>query len=309
MKVALFGHTGFLGRNVASALTAAGMDWAGASMSTGVDLRDTVQTAAFLRAEKPNVILHCAAHVGSFNYVTENAAAVMLDNSRMVLSVYEAMAAICPQVAIVHPLANCVYPATAEIFYDQAWQDGPLHRTVLPFASARRLAWAAGESFGISHGIKSIYLLVPNMYGPHDSTDPNQTAALDALISRFLTAQRSAQPEVVVWGTGIAVREWIFAPDLARIMLEITRAPQQAGLEAPLNIAQNSGLSIGELTNIIQQATGYDGAVRYDHTKPDGALKKVMDDKRFRDVFPAFEFTDFHKGIAETIQYYRSVIS
>ncbi|ALW87104.1 hypothetical protein AUC43_19710 [Hymenobacter sedentarius] len=297
-----------MGQNVADELVRNGVAFAGASRRTGVDLRDPAQATAFLRDTQPDVILHCAAHVGSFNYVTENAAAVMLDNSRLVLAVYEAMAEVCPQAVIVHPLANCVYPASAEIFHDEAWQDGPVHRTVLPFASTRRLAWAAGESFAISHGIRSVSLLVPNMYGPHDSTDPNQTAALDALISRFLTAQRTGQPEVGVWGTGAAIREWIFAPDLARIMLEIARNPAHPGLERPLNVAQNTGLSIRALADLIRHTLGYTGTVRYDHTKPDGALKKVMDDKHFREVFPSFEFTEFEKGIETTIQYYQKVI-
>lgn len=308
MKVALFGHTGFLGKNVVDVLERAGVAYAGASRSTGVDLRDTAQTAAFLAQVQPDVILHCAAHVGSFNYVTENAAAVMVDNTRMALALYEAMVQVCPQAVVVHPLANCVYPATAEIFYDAAWQDGPVHSTVLPFASTRRLAWAAGESFTISHGIRSISLLVPNMYGPHDSLDPNQTAALDALISRFLTAQRTGQAEVGVWGTGVAIREWIFAPDLARLMLEIACDPRRLGLEQPLNVAQNTGLSIRELADIIRHTVGYPGEVRYDHTKPDGALKKVMNDDHFREVFPDFTFTDFQVGIAETIAYYQQHI-
>ena len=308
MKVAVFGHTGFLGQNVVDELTRVGVPYVGASRSTGVDLRDPEATATFLAREQPDVILHCAAHVGSFNYVTENAAAVMLDNSRMALALYEAMARVCPQAVVVHPLANCVYPANAEVFYDETWQDGPVHHTVLPFASTRRLMWAAGESFAISHGIRSVSLLVPNMYGPHDSPDPNQTAALDALISRFLTARRTGQAEVGVWGTGAAIREWIFAPDLARIMLEIALGPQRPGLDKPLNVAQNMGLSIRELADLIRHAVGYTGEVRYDHTKPDGALKKVMDDGHFREVFPDFAFTEFHQGIADTIAYYQQII-
>ena len=308
MKVAVFGHTGFLGKNVVDQLERQGVAYVGASRSTGLDLRDAVATADFLAREQPDVILHCAAHVGSFNYVTENAAAVLADNSRMALALYEAMAQASPKAVVVHPLANCVYPATAEIFYDEEWQNGPVHRTVLPFATTRRLMWATGESYAISHGLRTVSLLVPNMYGPHDSPDPNQTAALDALISRFLTAQRQGQPEVGVWGTGAAIREWIFAPDLARLMVDIARNPTRAGLERPLNVAQNTGFSIRELADLIRHTLGYTGTVRYDHTKPDGALKKVMDDQNFRAIFPDFTFTDFHEGIAQTIAYYQQII-
>ena len=308
MQVAVLGHTGFLGQNIVEQFALAGIGCVGASRSTGVDLRSTTELIDFLQRVQPTVIVNCAANVGSFNYVTDNAAAVMLDNTRLTLALYEAAAAVCPQAVIVQPLANCVYPATATTFYEADWQGGPLHRTVLPFASTRRLAWAAGESFAISYGLRSIYLLVPNMYGPHDSTDPNQTAALDALVTRFLTAQRTSQPEVTVWGTGAAVREWIFAPDLARFILEAARNPHYPGLDQPLNIAQKHGLSIRELVDIIRDLTGYSGAVRWDATKPDGAPEKIMDDARFRQAFPAFSFTDFRVGLDATIAYYQKVL-
>jgi GDP-L-fucose synthase len=308
MKVALLGHTGFLGRNVQEQFRQAGIECVGAARSNGVDLRDVAQAAEFLARVQPDVILHCAAHVGSFHYVTEHASDIMLDNSRLVLSVYEAMTRVCPEAVIVHPLANCVYPATAEFYRDEAWQDGPLHPTVLPFASTRRLAWAAGESFAISHGIRSRYLLVPNMYGPFDSPDPNQTAALDALVSRFLTAQRTGAPSVTVWGTGKAIREWVFAPDVARVLLEVAHNPDLPGLQAPLNVAQNDGLSIRELVDIIQRTVGYSGSVEWDVSKPDGTPKKVMDDTHFRQAFPDFQFTDFQQGIEETIRYYQTVL-
>lgn len=308
MKVAILGHTGFLGKNVLEVFRQEGISCYGASKSQGVDLRDCGQVTAFLDAVKPDVIINCAAHVGSFNYVTENASSVVVDNSRMTLSVYEAMAKVCPQATIIHPLANCAFPAAAEFFKEDEWQDGPVHQTVMPFASTRRLIWAVGQSFAIDQGINSVYLLVPNMYGPHDSIDPNQTAVLDALISRFLTAQQANDNEVVVWGTGVAIREWVFSRDLARLMLEIAKNPRRPELRTPLNVAQNSGLSVRELVDIIQSTLGFTGRIAWDHSRPDGALKKVMDNTHFKSVFPEFRFTEFSDGISETIEYYKSVI-
>ncbi|QNH61475.1 NAD-dependent epimerase/dehydratase family protein [Hymenobacter sediminicola] len=308
MRVAVLGHTGFLGKNVLEVFSQAGVMCQGASKSQGVDLRDYEQVVEFLATSQPDIIINCAAHVGSFNYVTENASAVVVDNSRMTLSVYEAMAKVCPKATIIHPLANCAFPAKAEFFKEEEWQDGPVHQTVMPFASTRRLIWSVGQSFAISQGINSIYLLVPNMYGPHDSSDPNQTAVLDALISRFLTAQQTHQNEVTVWGTGVAIREWVFSRDLARLMLTIAATPRRPELREPINVAQNSGLSVRELVDIIQSALGFTGQVRWDHSRPDGALKKVMDDTQFKKVFPEFQFTEFSDGIAATIAYYKSLI-
>ena len=307
MKIVLFGASGFAGRNVADMLHSHGTEFVGTSLSAGLDLRDTAATAAFLRAHQPTHIINCAAHVGSLNYVTEKAATVIADNSRMVLGMYEAVAQECPQALVINPIANCAYPATADIFREDEWWNGHLHRSVLSYGTSRRLLWATAECFEMQYGVKSIHLLTPNMYGPYDSTDPNKAHALNALISKFVKAEHTGQAELPIWGTGVAIREWLYAPDFSRMLWEVIQQPTRPGLQAPLNVAQNDGLSVKALVDIIQSKFNYKGQLTWDATKPDGAPKKVMDDTRFRQVFPEFKFTDFEEGIAETVKYYESV--
>ena len=307
MKIVLFGASGFAGRNVADMLHSHGTEFVGTSLSAGLDLRDTAATAAFLRAHQPTHIINCAAHVGSLNYVTEKAATIIADNSRMVLGMYEAVAQECPQALVINPIANCAYPATADIFREDEWWNGHLHRSVLSYGTSRRLLWATAECFEMQYGVKSIHLLTPNMYGPYDSTDPNKAHALNALISKFVKAEHTGQAELPIWGTGVAIREWLYAPDFGRMLWEVMQQPTRPGLQAPLNVAQNDGLSVKALVDIIQSKFNYKGQLTWDATKPDGAPKKVMDDTRFRQVFPEFKFTDFEEGIAETVKYYESV--
>lgn len=305
-RVLILGSTGFVGRNLCEHFRESGIEYSEASRSVGIDLRDVEQCIELLTKTKPEIVVNCAAHVGSLNYVTEQAAEVMLDNSRMILSFYEATAKTRSQAVIVNPIANCAYPGKAETYIEDEWWNGPLHRSVLSYGSTRRFLWTVGESFDMQYRIRSIYLLVPNMYGPYDSTDPNKAHALDALVSKFVKAQRLGQQTIDIWGTGIAIREWLYAKDFARIVAEIVRDPNKIGLSEPVNIAQNFGLSVRELVNIIQSHFNYSGTIRYDSSKPDGALKKVMDDRKFRKVFPDFEFTDFTEGIKRTIDYYMS---
>ena len=307
MKIVLFGASGFAGRNVADMLRLHGVEFVGASITTGLDLRDTTATAAFLSEHQPTHIINCAAHVGSLNYVTEKAATVVADNSRMVLGMYEAVAQVCPQALVINPIANCAYPATADIFREEEWWNGHLHRSVLSYGTSRRLLWAAAECFQLQYGIRSIHLLTPNMYGPYDSTDPNKAHALKALISKFVKAEKTGQPELPIWGTGVAIREWLYAPDFARLVWDVLQNPDREGLQQPTNLAQNGGLSVKELVDIIQGKFNYHGQLTWDTSKPDGAPKKVMDDTKFRQVFSDFKFTDFEEGIAETVKYYESV--
>lgn len=306
-KIILFGANGFVGKNVTQVLNENRLSFIPASLSTGVDLRDEEQTSAFLRKQDPSFIINCSANVGSLNYVSEQAANVINDNARMILGMYGAVAKVCPKAIIINPIANCAYPGNADTYIEDQWWNGHLHRSVLSYGSSRRFLWTVGECYQMQFGIRSIYLMVPNMYGPFDSTDPNKAHALNALISKFVRAQQTNQRKIEIWGTGIAIREWLYAKDFGQIVLKVLENPNMLGLSEPVNIAQNFGLSVKELVNVIQSTFKYSGEIIWDSSKPDGAPKKVMDDRRFRKIFPEFEFTDFNQGIRNTIEYYKSL--
>jgi GDP-L-fucose synthase len=307
MRIALLGGTGFVGRNVASVLTENNVKLEIASKSSGVDFRKPEDCLQFLKSTNPEVIINCAAHVGSLNYVTEQAATVVHDNTLMLLTLYDAISKVCPNALVINPVANCAYPAKSDIFIEDEWWNGHLHRSVLSYGSTRRMMWSIGESYSMQYGIRSIYLLVPNMYGPHDSTDPNKAHALNALVSKFVKAENIGQNEVTIWGTGVAIREWLYAEDFGRVILRILKNPSMPGLSEPVNVGQNFGLSVKELVTIIRDNFNYKGSINWDVGKPDGAPKKVMDERRFKKVFPGFEFTAFENGIRETIKYYKSI--
>lgn len=306
-KIVLFGANGFVGKNVAEVLTERGLPFVGSSRSSGVDLKDIASTMNFLKSHKPSFIINCAAHVGSLNYVTVQAADVIADNARMILGMYESVAKVCPGALIINPIANCAYPAKADTFIEDQWWNGHLHRSVLSYGSSKRFLWSVGESFQMQHGVKSIYLMVPNMYGPFDSTDPNKAHALNALVSKFVNVEKAEHKRIEIWGTGVAIREWLYAKDFGRIIAEVLEEPDKLGLSEPLNIAQNFGLSVKELVQVIQKTFNYTGEIVWDASKPDGAPKKVMDDRKFRKIFPGFVFTNFQEGIGKTVEYYKSL--
>ncbi|HQQ93911.1 MAG TPA: NAD-dependent epimerase/dehydratase family protein [Bacteroidia bacterium] len=308
MKVLLLGASGFAGRNISKHLEQnPEVQLVLSSRSEGCNLLDMSQCTELIVQTKPDFIINCAAHVGSLNYVTQQAASVLLDNARMNMNLYEAVAASSPGSVIINPLANCAYPAQSDTFVEDQWLNGALHRTVLSYGSTKRFLWHTGESFYMQHGIKSIYLFVPNMYGPNDSTDPNKAHALDALISKFVKAEREGKDRIEIWGTGIAIREWLYAPDFARVLELIVSKKVSVGLDEPLNIGQNFGLSVRELVQIIHRHFGNRFKIEWNHNMPDGSPKKVMDERRFKKVFRDFKFTPLEEGITNTIKYYRSI--
>jgi GDP-L-fucose synthase len=306
--ILVLGGSGFVGHNVVDVLRDAGFACVSSSRKEGTDLREVNSARDLLIRHRPKFIINCAAHVGSLNYVTKQAADVIADNTRMILNIYDAVAAECPGAIVINPIANCAYPATASTFQEDHWWDGHLHQSVLSYGSTRRLLWSVAECFRMQHGVTSVHFLVPNMYGPFDSSDPNKAHALNALACKFVRAEVLKQREVTVWGTGAAVREWLYAADFGRIVGEFLSNPGMVGLHEPLNIGQNFGLSVRELVNVIRRVTGFSGTIRYDESMPDGAPRKVMDDRRFRKVFPKFLFTDFESGLLKTVEYYRNLI-
>ncbi len=307
MKIILLGATGFVGKNVLKVFRDNGVDIISTSKTLGLDLLNLQDTKTFLSLHKPDYIINCAAHVGSLNYVTHHAADVILDNSRMLLNMYEAIASLEKKPIVINPIANCAYPATSTTFVEEEWWNGPLHRSVMAYGSTRRLMWSIGESFLWQYNIQSIYLLVPNMYGPFDSTDPNKAHALNALISKFVKAQKEQKHEITIWGTGVAIREWLYAEDFGKVVYEIITAKNKIGLAEPVNVAQNFGLSVRELVAIINTYFDNKFTIVWDETMPDGAPRKVMDDRRFLKVFPEFKFKDFDSAILNTINYYNSI--
>ncbi|MFN0058372.1 MAG: NAD-dependent epimerase/dehydratase family protein [Planctomycetota bacterium] len=307
MRILVTGGTGFVGQNAVELLSSAGHEILSASRRTGLDLTDFDATRRALRSFAPEVILNCAAHVGSLNFVSEHAAVVADLNLRMLLNIFRAVAETCPRTTVINPVANCAFPGQSHLFREDELWLGELHSSVYSYGSTRRMMIVLSDCYRAQFGVRSINFFVPNMYGPYDSTDPNKAHALNALVSKIVRARAENAPELEVWGTGSAVREWLYAPDFARVVLLALPRLEGPEFARPLNIAQQDGWSVRDLVTRIVAESGYRGRIAWDSTKPDGAPHKVMERTRFRSVFPQFRFTEFGTGIAATLRYYESI--
>jgi GDP-L-fucose synthase len=305
LRVAILGGTGFAGVNVRKELEAAGITVAVFSRTTGCDLLDLPTAWAKLDAFRPTHIVNCAAHVGSVNYVTDFSADVVDDNMRMLLNMYR-IAQQMREAVVVNPIANCAYPGVLDAYDERRFWEGPIHPSVLSYGSTRRMMEVLAKCYHTQYGVRSANVLIPNMYGPGDSTNPNKTHALNALVIKFVKAVKTNAPEVEVWGTGKPIREWLYVKDFARVVRQLLDARED--FLSPVNVAQNQGLSVDELVAIIRAKLSYGGRIIKNTKYPDGSPKKVMDDGLFRQRFPDFRFTPFAEGLAETIDYYHAIL-
>ena len=305
-KILVLGSNGFVGKTIYEELKKSFLVH-GISRTSGYDLRNSNILINVIHEFNPDIIINCAAHVG-LNYVSEKAAEVISDNCQLIDSMYNSVKKTNKNITIINPIANCAYPGNVkELYTENEFYNGKIHESVFAYGTTRRLLLAYSKAFLLEHKIKTMNFIVPNMYGPFDSTDPNKAHALNALVSKFVKAESKFSNKVDIWGSGSAIREWLYAKDFA-ILLKKIILKNYILLNNPINVAQKFGLSIKELAIIINKNFNNKFSFDFDLSKPDGAPKKVMNNEKFLNEFKDFTFTNFNEGIKETIKYYKSKI-
>lgn len=294
------GATGFLGRRVCRLLDAQGQPHLKTSLSLGLDLRDPIATEAFFAAHKPSQVIHCAAFVGGIQFGYKHSAELFHNNLQMTLNLLASAQRHGVQ-RIVNPISNCAYPAKATLFKEDEFWDGPLHDSVMVYGFVRKASWVGAQAYAQQYGLDVINLILSNMYGPEDHFEEERSHALGALVMKFARAKKLGLPEVVVWGSGTPVREWLHVDDGAQALVRGLAAPR---CEQPVNIGVGRGISILAMAEMIQREIGYTGRLVLDPSKPDGAPYKTVDGSRGQALLNWSPEIDFEDGVRATIRWY-----
>lgn len=298
--IVVTGATGFLGKRVCRALEAKGIEYIGTSLSEGLDLRDRQATVDFFQKHKPMYVLNCAAFVGGIQFGYKHPAELFQNNLQMTLNLMEAVH-LSNINRLVNPISNCAYPGNATFFKEEEFWDGPLHESVMVYGFVRKASWVGSWAYSKQYGLDVINLILSNMYGPEDHFDEERSHALGALIMKMVRAKEEDKPQVIVWGSGKPVREWMHVDDGAEAMI---RALDVASSTDPINIGIGKGISIEEMALLIKDLVGYKGELVLDHTKPDGAPYKTVDGSRGAQHFGWTPQRDFKQGVAGAIDWY-----
>ena len=301
-RIAVTGATGFLGKRVVKKLRQRGIEPVQTSLSLGVDLRDYQQAASFFQEEKPDVLLNCASFVGGIQFGYKYPADLFENNLLMNVNLLRA-ARETEVERIVNPISNCVYPASARLFREDEIWDGPMHESVQVYGFVRKAMWMGSWANYQQHGLEAINIVLSNMYGPEDHFEAERSHALGALIMKFVEAKRQASPYVDVWGSGKPVREWLHVDDGAEAMIRSMDIPHTTDF---INIGCGKGISILDMCRLIKELTGYEGEIRLDPDKPDGAAYKTVDGSRGKELLGWEPSIDFREGVAQTIAWYEA---
>ncbi len=299
-KIFVPGGDGFLGKNVIKKLKERNLNFLSLSLKDGYDFRNFEQIKKIFKKEKFDAVINCAAFVGGIQFGYKHFGEIFFNNILMATYLMEA-ARITGVKRFINPISNCSYPAHLTHFQEEEWWSGPLHESVLVYGAARKISWVQGWAYKKQYNFDSVHLILPNMYGPEDHFDEIRSHALGALVMKFVEAERKNLPEVIVWGTGKPIREWLFVEDGAEALV---RALEIAPVIEPINVGRGEGISVLELAGLIKKIAGYQGKIVFDTTKQDGALCKIMVADKMKKIFNWIPQTNLEKGIKKTVAWY-----
>ena len=299
--VVVTGGEGFLGSHVKEQFEARIANVVSCSRANGCDLRDLAQAIAFFSKHKPDVVINCASNQGGIAYQQLYPGTIYYDNLLMGANTMEA-ARLTGVRKYVNIVAGCAYPGDPGdgILRESEFEGGPMHPTVENYGMTKRAAVMQAKCYRSQYGFEAVSLVLINLYGPGEDSRPDRSHALAALLRKMCKAKRDKVPEVVVWGTGRPIREWLYVSDAAE---GIIRAAELFSNVEPLNIATGRGYTIADLATIIKEIVGYDGRIVYDQTKPDGALRKTGDISKMKAVLNWEPTTPIQEGIQRNLDW------
>lgn len=306
MKIFVAGGNGFLGSRVTHKLGIEYPDYDVVSLSqrNGYDFRDIDQVESLFSEHNFDVLINCAAYVGGIQFGYQHAGEIYYNNTLISTNLFEA-AKDSDVKKVVNPISNCSYPGDlTEEFSEEDWWDGKLHDSVLIYGMVRKMSWVQSRAYEMQYGLNTTNLILPNMYGPGDHFDEIRSHALGALIMKFVEAKRKGHPNVLIWGTGNPVREWLYVDDGAEILLRSIN--KNTGTD-PINVGVGKGISIKDLALLISDIVEYEGKIVYDLSKPDGAPYKTMNNKKLIETFDWHPPTGLRQGIESTVNWYMNL--
>lgn len=300
-RVLITGGRGFLGTYLVQRFEQAGDDVVAAG-GLECDLRHALSVTTLLARLQPDIVVHAAADVGGIGYDRDFPAGVFRNNLLMTCNVLEACCQL-PVEKLVLIGSSCAYPGdTPDLLREADFMAGPMHPSVECYGFSKRALYLGARAYRKEYGLNSIFLLLTNIYGPHDKFDPEESHVVAALVRKFVEAADQGDPVVECWGTGAPIREFLYAADAAEAVYRATECYESP---EPLNIGTGIGTSIRELAQMIARLTGFKGVIGWDSTKPDGAFKKVLDVSHMRAALAWSPSTGLEEGLRQTVDWYR----
>jgi GDP-L-fucose synthase len=280
------GHRGMVGSAIVRRLQALGYRQVLTATRAQLDLADQAAVSAFLRRERPAVVVLAAAKVGGIQANNQFPADFIGENLRIQLNVIAGAHEQGVQ-RLLFLGSSCIYPRLApQPMREDALLTGTLEPTNEPYAIAKIAGIKLCESYNRQHGRDYRSVMPTNLYGPGDNFHPEHSHVIPALMRRFHEAAQRADAEVVVWGSGTPMREFLHVDDMAAASVHVMNLPLQTWQQhtqpmlSHLNVGTGVDCTIREMAETMARVTGFKGRLSFDASKPDGTPRKLMDVSR-----------------------------
>jgi GDP-L-fucose synthase len=305
-RIFVAGHQGLVGSAILRELKARGYTNTVTRTRAELDLADRARVADFFQQERPDFVFLAAARVGGILANNTYPADFIRDNLEIQNSVIEG----AYQGGVSRLLflgSSCIYPKMApQPLNESSLLTGSLEPTNRPYALAKIAGIEMCWSYNRQYGTRFLAAMPTNLYGPNDNFDLEKSHVLPALIRKIAEAKRSGASEVTIWGTGTPRRELLYSDDLADaciflLSLDEDRYASLLTDDAPplINIGTGVDVTIRELAELVAEELGFKGQFVFDHTKPDGTPRKLLDVARLSELGWTAK-TALREGIART---------
>jgi len=301
-RIFVTGHRGMVGSAICRALRAQGTADVLTVNREDVDLLDSSALFAWLKQTKPDAIIHAAGKVGGIEANRTQQAAFLYENLAMAANIVEgARRADVPRLLFLG--SSCIYPRLApQPIPENALLTGPLEPTNEGYAIAKIAGLKLCHYYRANYGLCYHSAMPTNLYGTGDNYAARGSHVLPALIRKFEEARENGASEVTLWGSGNPLREFLHVDDLASACLFLVSLDNPPDL---VNVGSGREVTIRELANIINAATGANAALRFDASMPDGTPRKFLDLTLLNSLGWRAQISLEH-GVAKTVAEYRA---
>ena len=300
MTILVAGGTGLAGSAIVRELERVNKKVIGIS-SKDVNLLDRAKTFSYIKDLKPNVIIDAAAKVGGVGSNNAYPVEFLSQNLQIQSNLMDAAHEVKVE-KFVFLGSSCIYPRNcAQPIKEDYLLTGELEQTNSAYAIAKIAGIELIKSYRKEYGYSWISVMPTNLYGPNDSFDLENSHVLPALIRKFVEAKRNNSPEVVLWGSGTPLREFLHVDDLAKAVLVCLEKYDNS---QQINIGSGDEISIRDLGQKIAKLTGFTGKVVWDSNRPDGTPRKVLDSTKINKLGWKAAIT-LDQGIAATVEWYQ----
>lgn len=280
-KIYVAGHTGMVGSAILRNLYKNGYKNIIVRTHAQLDLTDQLATQEFFQTEQPEYVFLAAAKVGGIiankTYPAEFMTQNLLIECNVIKSAYKNNVK-----KLMFLGSSCIYPKICpQPIKEEYLLTAPLETSNEAYALAKITGIKMCQHYNTQYGTKFISIMPSSIYGLNDTYDMNNSHVIPALMMKMHSAKEENKPNVQIWGTGTPLREFLYVDDLANACTFLMNHYEDS---EPINVGSGKEISIKELAETVKKVIGYEGELIFDVSKPDGTMRKVLDNSKIHNM-------------------------